>query len=86
MKKAYAKPVILFESFSLSSNIAGDCEEIVDTQSRGNCGLEFGDLTIFISEYTGCSSNEGVSVDGDDGSWNGLCYHVPFNKENLFNS
>lgn len=88
MKKAYVKPAIMFESFSLSTNIAGDCEKIIDNQNRGNCGMEFGDITVFISEYTGCSTNDGVTIDvgGDDGSYNGLCYHVPFDTKNLFNS
>ena len=86
MKKVYTKPEIIFESFSLSTNIAGDCESIIDTQSRGNCGIEFGSLVIFVGEYTGCNSNNGVVVEGDDGNYNGICYHVPVESSTLFNS
>ena len=86
MKKAYTKPEIMFEDFSLSVNIAGDCRWIIDNQSSGNCGLDFGDLVIFLGEYTGCTSNDGVKVDGDDGSYNGICYHVPHPDNDLFNS
>ena len=86
MKKVYTKPEIIFESFSLSTNIAGDCESIIDTQSRGNCGIEFGNLVIFVGEYTGCNSNDGVIVEGDDGNYNGICYHVPVESSTLFNS
>lgn len=86
MKKAYNAPEILFESFSMSTNIAAGCETIIDNPSSGNCGLEFGDLVIFVGDFTGCKSNDGVVVEGDDGNYNGICYHVPTGNNNLFNS
>lgn len=86
MKKTYVKPEILFENFSLNTSIASGCEEIIDNQSKGDCGLDFGDIVIFVSQATGCTTNKGVVVEGDDGDYNGLCYHVPQGTNNLFNS
>ncbi len=81
MKKAYSKPEIMFEDFSLSVNVAAGCETKLDNQSQGSCGylLRTG-ATIFISNQTGCSNHV-----PDDGS-NGICYHVPTETSNLFNS
>ncbi len=89
MKKTYEKPQIMFESFTLSTNIAGDCEIKTWLPSNTSCGMEFSDgTTIFLDTMNGCSAENGgipvVSEDGD-GEWNGICYHVPFG-ENLFNS
>lgn len=86
MKKTYTKPEIFFENFSLNTSIASGCEVKIETSTSGNCGLDFGDLVIFISSYTGCSSNDGVIVEGDDGKYNGICYHVPVETNNMFNS
>lgn len=82
MKKPYSKPQILFESFSLSSSIAGDCEVKTDTQAAGTCGVSFGTITIFVGSAEGCAYKVGV----DDGDYNGLCYHIPLDVYNLFNS
>lgn len=86
MRKTYSKPEIVFEGFTLSTNIAAGCETKVDGPSSGECGLNFGDLVIFVDEFTGCNNNNGVVVEGDDGSYNGICYHVPTGNNNLFNS
>lgn len=83
MKKKYIKPNICFESFTLSTNIAGDCVEKTDTPYSGTCALEVvaGPLTwnIFMSEIVACTTQE------DDGAYNQICYHVPFG-DTLFNS
>lgn len=81
MKKEYVKPVIVFESFSLSTNIAADCDSIVGSQSQGSCPvLGTGGIAIFIGPETGC-----VICPPEDG-WDGLCYHVPIEGNQLFNS
>lgn len=85
MKKVYEKPEILFESFSLSTNIAGDCEApYVGNPSKGNCGVSTSapQITIFTSDPNVCTIPDS---DGDD-MYNGLCYHVPTEYNNLFNS
>ena len=87
MKKAYMKPEIVFESFAMTTSIAGDCEEIVGNAARGTCGVEFGFLTVFATPANGCNSIEGVThLDGTDGEYNGFCYHVPTTGVNYFNS
>ena len=83
MKKKYVKPQIVIENFSLSETIAAGCEVIIDTQASGQCGADFGGDMIFITGYTGCQDWE---VEPDDGQFNGICYHVPIESKNLFNS
>lgn len=81
MKKKYVKPVFVFESFSLDTNIAGDCEKIVGTPTRGTCTVEgTGGITMFDD------SASGICMFEPDGEWNGFCYHVPVDYKNLFNS
>lgn len=81
MKKTYQKPEIMFEAFSLSTNIAGDCETIVDNASRGSCPYHTrSDLNVFTSDVGACTTTE------PDGDYNGICYHVPIDTKNLFNS
>lgn len=93
MKKVYRKPEIMFESFASSVNIAGDCEKTTNTSARGNCGVEW-DLgeTLFLDHMVNvCTGDYVVETRGDDG-WldlgpnNRLCYHVPDEEFNLFNS
>lgn len=81
MKKTYVKPMVAFESFQMTSNIAGDCEEIIKNQSRDTCGLSIGgNMTAFITKENGCSFE---TVDGNPDY---ACYHVPTDDNNLFNS
>ena len=82
MKRAYQKPDIMFDSFSLSSTIAGSCSFDTNTKSQGDCHVMFGELKVFTSKVTGCKG--GVIV--DSGQFNGLCYHVPTNDKNIFMS
>jgi hypothetical protein len=87
MKKVYTKPEIMFEDFTLSTNIAGNCEhqDVLPTTNQQGCGLIFGPDVIFISGL--CTVSEGVIPEGpDDGSYNGICYHVPSSYDNIFAS
>lgn len=81
MKKIYEKPEIVFENFSLSTNIAAGCEVINDLPSVNVCGY-IGDFDdpVFTSTVTGCISKEVDSMN------NTFCYHVPDGGPNLFNS
>lgn len=85
MKKFYTKPEIMFESFTLSTNIAGDCEEKTHLPSNNTCGLDFSGLVVFLEGMNGCKDIQVDNV-GGDGDYNGLCYHVPAGDKNLFNS
>lgn len=79
MKKAYEKPAIIFEDFSLSTSIAAGCEFINDLQSQGTCGYPTRNGIIFTTEITGCKYHESDVNDS-------LCYHVPSDDYNIFNS
>lgn len=85
MKKNYIKPQIMFEDFTLSTNIAGDCETKTNNPSNNTCGMTASGLgTVFLDTMSGCSWKV-VATDGD-GEFNGICYHVPTGDNNLFNS
>lgn len=85
MKKVYNKPEIMFEDFSLSSAITAGCEAKTNLPSLNQCGMDFSGLVVFMQGMTGCTD---IAVDnvGGDGEFNGICYHVPSNGENLFTS
>ena len=68
MKKAYSKPQIYFESFSLSQNIAAGCE-ITDPKDER---LYFTGLGYAFSS----SCDVPMTDAGGDGEYNGICYHV----------
>ena len=87
MKKTYTKPEISFESFLMSTNIAGDCE--VKTQTKGNldCGMKIeGYGVVFVSQMTGCVKLPTLGSTVDDAQYDGICYHVPVETKTLFNS
>lgn len=87
MRKAYTKPDIAFESFSLSTSIAGNCEVKTYTPNSGNCGYKFGSFMVFIEGVNACTYKV---ADGDkkivDENGDAFCYHVPSPSNNLFNS
>ena len=88
MKKTYTKPEISFESFLMSTNIAGDCGTIIDTESRNNCAyvLRSGHH-VFLSNLSSiCDTTEYGGDSTVDGEYNGFCYHVPTEGKVLFNS
>lgn len=85
MKKEYSSPDILFESFSLSENIASEnmnCTRNVTNQYSGNCGLHYGNKVIFTMSASGCR----VKIEDGSPVFDGLCYHVPTGDNKLFNS
>lgn len=89
MKKKYEKPVILFDNFALSTNIAGDCGKKTNTPAQGTCAyvVTAGPKTwnVFMSDMELCTTSE--ATDGAaDGAYNGICYHIPTEGYNLFNS
>lgn len=86
MKKYYEAPEILFEDFSLSTSIAGNCAKMANF-GEGLCGYKperppAGNTgaIVFTSAITMCSHHE------DDGDYNGICYHNPSEMGSLFNS
>ena len=86
MKKVYAKPEIMFESFSMSTNIAAGCEFKTSNPSyEQSCTYPTRGGNIFITKELGCgvqSDPEGLYTSGNDK----MCYHVPDEDFNVFNS
>ncbi len=82
MKKLYSKPGIVYEDFSICTHIAKTCDVELGTFDQGECGgYTWGRDYIFMEGQYGCYTE----VD-DDGSYDGICYHVPINGARLFNS
>lgn len=89
MKKLYSKPAIVFEDFTLCTNIAAGCE--VTTNAVQNvCAYEVGRgsfaKAVFTTAISGCDYTEVVVEDDGSPSYNGICYHVPTESNNLFTS
>jgi hypothetical protein len=93
MKKAYSKPDIVFEDFSLSTSIAAGCEERPSAFAGSTsqpCGVKYAaNVYIFTQTMNGCNRKipEG-NVTGNlvDKNNNGLCYHNPTENYNVFMS
>ena len=89
MKKTYGKPLVSFESFAFSSNIAAGCGaingihrdsgcEAFGTHSDVNTCRFFNDgVMLFLDHCGGQTPQDGV---GD------LCYHVPTDSTRVFMS
>ena len=79
MKKAYSKPVILFESFMLSTNIASGCGPQAELlHADYQCGKMFSNgQTIFMDGMYGCNDIKVVADQDGDGQWGTFCYHIP---------
>ena len=81
MKRTYEKPEIFFESFTLSLNIASNCEvgpknprlEMTGVGENGGVGYAFS---------SSCDAD--VTDAGGDGGYNGVCYHT-FDNNGLMN-
>jgi hypothetical protein len=83
MKREYKKPIVVFESFCVSTNIAADCEhktKLPSPNEQYGCGYEIRGAIVFTSQVQGCTYEEA------DGDHNGICYHNPSETSNLFNS
>ena len=80
MKKTYSKPDVMFESFSLCTNVAAGCESKTPLPQSDECGLPYFNWIIFMNEFQGCTYIE------ETGEWNSICYHQPSEFNNLFTS
>ena len=81
MKKGYAKPDVFFEDFSLSTNIA-ICEWKTDTPVARTCGVPYDNAVLFIEGVSGCD----IATEDNGSLFDGVCYHVPHESNNMFNS
>ncbi len=91
MKKNYSKPEILFEDFSVSCNIAAGCEAETNHELY-SCGYYVQSMraNVFMSTVGACKYtevNSTVTIDATgEASFNGICYHVPSDTNNVFTS
>lgn len=87
MKKVYSKPEIMFEDFTLTTNVASGCDVPTNLPSQNECGMDFSGVVVFMTGMTGCT---GVQIDptapNGDGEYNGICYHVFSDERNIFAS
>ena len=86
MKKTYSKPDIMFDSFSMNTNIASGCGMITKLPTQGVCGYQ-PDRSNFVVFTSSMTSGDGAcTYPEDDGEYNGICYHVPTSDDSLFSS
>ncbi len=85
MKKAYCKPELYYESYELSSNIAGNCATglpsvgEVNMSNYGDCRVDVGGGDfLFLAQGIGCNT---APSEGD-----GYCYQTFATDIMLFNS
>jgi hypothetical protein len=81
MKKAYSKPEILFEDFSVSSSIATGCA-VISNNNVYDCKvtMPFGeDVSITLFAKGSCEY-------GYPGDYDNICYHVPTVSWNIYTS
>ena len=85
MKKVYNKPEILFESFVLSTAIAGNCEQIFTLSQQFVCAIP-DPYGIGMNIYN-TSISDDCTVDGTGNElYDGFCYHIPTEALVLFSS
>lgn len=82
MKKKYTKPAVVFESYELSANIAAGCEVMTNTATQNQCAYSIPGVphAMFVEGVQNCVSKP------EGGVFNGICYHIPIETNNLFNS
>ena len=90
MKKTYTKPDIMFEDFSLSTNISAGCE-VRANAVEGACGYTIqpwpGKYSVlFIEGNTGCTTKVPASQEYTSNTNDTFCYHNPSEAHNLFSS
>lgn len=92
MKKRYGKPMMCFESFSLTQSIAASCGVAHDSEwgkpmmgSKTSCAWSFPTeppIIIFVDAVQDCS----LSVGEKDGEFSGICYNNPSGGLSVFTS
>ena len=90
MKKAYAKPVITFEDFAFSSNVAGECGGLLGLHGAGcemHANYSSGETCAFYDNGVPLFlNNEKCKAHPDDFDLGNLCYHVNTAANRVFKS
>ena len=85
MKKAYSKPEIMFEDFTLNVNIAS-CSVEADGPTKGSCAIVgTGGIGVFSDSIAGCEYSP-EDLGGDVDIYDDACYYVPTADNSLFGS
>lgn len=89
MKEEYRKPLIFFESFSLSQTIARNCgDDHSGTMGESNhynentCEWDIGGFTIFFIDRC----DDGPDGPEDEYEIEGICYNNPDGGQTVFSS
>ena len=85
MKKTYSKPSVVIENFTLSTNVAGDCEKPFNLQAQFVCGIP-DDNGVGMNIFDPSKGGSCVIPGEDDAKFDGFCYHIPTETNELFNS
>lgn len=82
MKKNYTKPQIAYEEFIMNCSIAA-CKITDPNDPR----LEFSGLQVFVDNNScDVGVKDPVLGNGGDGTYNGICYDIPIEGFNYWNS
>lgn len=79
MKRVYRKPALIYDSFEMSTNIAGNCEGIA------NFAENFCSVTINIGFDIEVFNNSNCEWTGPQAE-DMVCYHAPSDSNNVFTS
>lgn len=82
-KREYSKPVFIYESFTLSQNIASGCEGIAIFGEKACPVLFKADGISDVALFHGMAENCQWSPDNADDY---ICYHAPSEMNNVFSS
>ena len=92
MKKTYEKPLVSFESFAFSSNIAAGCSAVPGIQGDMNSCSAFGTQNspsggcVFISDGAIIFTSAACIDTPQEENQNDLCYHVSTDATRMFMS
>ena len=88
MKKAYQKPAMYLDRFSLEQSIASGCGITnggtlgeANLQNKSVCGWDMGNGSIWTEAITQCSIKFKPDI-----PFNGVCYNNPNGGKNIFTS
>lgn len=81
LKKAYTKPELYFENFSLMNSIANTCDTQLNSAELGVCGYEDAFGIVFNTGVTNTSCTVNGASNGG-----GQCTELPQNGWNIYGS
>jgi hypothetical protein len=83
MKKNYSKPEIVFESFKMTTSVAGPCVHKGNSSDQNTCDFDTGVGVIFAQALV-CNEADG-EFNVQDGEFD-FCYDTPTADQRVFAS